>query len=215
MQELPAISICVYDPIGKQTGETYPADSKWFPGRRGTLDLGSNPEMNASQTDDAAFVEELKLDPPRYKNLADNLRRARAGSQEILSLGALQQRIKDAVPTAKFAIDVLERMALKLRYHLRRNRVIDEVQDVLLYSCLTREEAKLNRSEFDVFYSGEASTVSKGKRTPRQFKQCLGCQKRFLAKRADNLTCSPKCRQRVVRSATMSQISKITRLKAA
>lgn len=52
-------------------------------------------------------------------------------------------------------------------------------------------------------------------RTPRTFKMCPGCGRRFLARRANNLTCSDRCRKRVTRMGPVSQISETTLPKAA
>lgn len=44
----------------------------------------------------------------------------------------------------------------------------------------------------------------------RHFVTCAGCGHRFLAKRADNSTCSARCRARVSRKSQMSQIAENT-----
>ena len=54
--------------------------------------------------------------------------------------------------------------------------------------------------------------VRSTERTPRKFKECLGCGRRFLAKRANNTTCSPKCR---LRASRMKQIAALPPSKAA
>jgi hypothetical protein len=41
---------------------------------------------------------------------------------------------------------------------------------------------------------------------PRHFVTCIGCSRRFLAKRADATACSPRCRQRAARRTRVSQI---------
>ena len=43
----------------------------------------------------------------------------------------------------------------------------------------------------------------------RQFKECLGCGRRFLAKRVNNTTCSANCRQKVHRGVGLSLMSQI------
>jgi hypothetical protein len=63
----------------------------------------------------------------------------------------------------------------------------------------------------DLAVSGSAVKRA-GKTTPRQFKKCLGCERKFLAKRANNLTCSTRCRARVSR---VSQIGRNTLSEAA
>jgi hypothetical protein len=45
---------------------------------------------------------------------------------------------------------------------------------------------------------------------PRMFKVCLGCERRFLAKRANNLTCSSRCQRRVHRKVGVSDFVKMT-----
>ena len=45
----------------------------------------------------------------------------------------------------------------------------------------------------------QAKIQAKAKPRRRKFQICLGCSKRFQVKRADTLTCGPKCRSRVAR----------------
>jgi hypothetical protein len=45
---------------------------------------------------------------------------------------------------------------------------------------------------------------------PRMFKICLGCERRFLAMRANNLTCSPTCQKRANRKVGVSDFVKMT-----
>jgi hypothetical protein len=69
-------------------------------------------------------------------------------------------------------------------------------QDALDYICLRRPVTK--------------SAVRKAK---RHFVLCLGCGNRFLAKRADNTTCSPKCQRRALRRSKNGPVSDISILK--
>jgi hypothetical protein len=46
-------------------------------------------------------------------------------------------------------------------------------------------------------------------RRSRHLKECLGCGRRFLAKRANNTTCSANCRQKVHRGVGLSPMSQI------
>ena len=46
-------------------------------------------------------------------------------------------------------------------------------------------------------------------RRSRQFKECLGCGRRFLAKRANNTTCSASCRQKAHRGVGLPPMSQI------
>ena len=55
----------------------------------------------------------------------------------------------------------------------------------------------------------------KSRRVVRHYKNCLGCGKKFLAKRANNTTCSPKCQRKAHRKARMSEIPANTLLEAA
>jgi hypothetical protein len=47
----------------------------------------------------------------------------------------------------------------------------------------------------------ETEITTTKKTTPRRFVVCLGCDKRFLAKRKNNTTCSPRCQRRALRRA--------------
>jgi hypothetical protein len=66
-------------------------------------------------------------------------------------------------------------------------------QDALDYICLRRRAAK--------------KIVPKPK---RHFVLCLGCGNRFLAKRADNITCSPKGQRRALRRSKNDPVSDIS-----
>jgi hypothetical protein len=57
--------------------------------------------------------------------------------------------------------------------------------------------------------------AASGRKTPRTFKVCSGCGRRFLARRANNTTCSDRCRKRVTRIGPVSQITESTSFKAA
>jgi hypothetical protein len=86
-------------------------------------------------------------------------------------------------------------------------------------------ETGIPKNAFDlVCWSDLAVTAvrakAKSSRTvPRQYKNCLGCEKRFLAKRANNTTCSPRCQRRAHRKAlptvAVSEIAVLTPAKPA
>lgn len=70
-----------------------------------------------------------------------------------------------------------------------------------LGAALTREEERLSLDDMRTKWSVQDINIRTGKRTPRHFINCLGCDKRFLAKRANNLTCSPRCRLKAYRKS--------------
>ena len=74
-------------------------------------------------------------------------------------------------------------------------------------SELVPEETVMTLTEITERYPLDEVTVRRERKKSRSYKNCLGCDRRFLAKRANNLTCSPKCRQRVARTPSLSQIS--------
>jgi hypothetical protein len=73
-------------------------------------------------------------------------------------------------------------------------------------ASLTKEEESMSLDEVRELWSMEEASAKKTRRTKRHFVNCLGCGKRFLAKRANNTTCSPRCRQRAARRVSLSQI---------
>jgi len=46
-------------------------------------------------------------------------------------------------------------------------------------------------------------------RRSRHFRECLGCGRKFLAKRPNNTTCSARCRQKAHRGVGLSPMSQI------
>ena len=80
-------------------------------------------------------------------------------------------------------------------------------------------DSAIPKNEFELISWSDLS-VAEGsakdrKKAPRTFKACAGCGRRFLAKRANNLTCSNKCRLRANRRNRLIQITETTLLKAA
>jgi hypothetical protein len=65
-------------------------------------------------------------------------------------------------------------------------------------------------SDLAVTASIQTKAKSAYKAVPRKFIECLGCSRRFLAKRANNLTCSARCRLRAHRKSAMKQIPEMT-----
>ena len=63
-----------------------------------------------------------------------------------------------------------------------------ECQDPECPKCFTERQRAVSRSK------------------TRHFVTCIGCSRRFLAKRADATACSPRCRQRAARRTKVSQI---------
>ncbi len=88
----------------------------------------------------------------------------------------------------------------------------------ILNRIATHGEDAVPRNEFDLVCWSDlqvpAGTQTKAKLIykpkPRMFKVCLGCERRFLAKRANNLTCSPRCRSRASRKSGMTHFVKMT-----
>jgi hypothetical protein len=85
------------------------------------------------------------------------------------------------------------------------------------------EDTAIPRDTFDlVCWSDLALTAGKQtkaesayKPKPRKYVVCLGCERRFLAKRANNLTCSPRCQRRAHRKVAVSDFVKMTLPEAA
>ncbi len=67
-------------------------------------------------------------------------------------------------------------------------------------------EYAMTVDEVRIMWAIDEDAKVKSKRKSRKFKSCLGCGRRFLAKRGNNLTCSARCRQRYGRKSSMSQI---------
>src|ERR1700691_5441881 len=82
-------------------------------------------------------------------------------------------------------------------------------------AALTRDEEAMSVDEVREMWAADQVKIRKARRVRRHFVNCLGCDKRFLAKRANNLTCSPRCRQRATRRASLSQIPAQTPLQTA
>jgi hypothetical protein len=77
-------------------------------------------------------------------------------------------------------------------------------------ASLTRDEQAMSADEVRQMWMTDRDLVIRGrktKRTPRRFVNCLGCDKRFLAKRKNNTTCSPRCQRRALRKSPMSEIT--------
>jgi hypothetical protein len=84
-------------------------------------------------------------------------------------------------------------------------------------------EGAIPRNEFDlvcwsdlqVTTGMQAKAKSRYRSKPRVFRVCLGCEHRFLAKRANNSTCSSRCQRRVHRKVSVSDFVKMTLPEAA
>jgi len=70
-------------------------------------------------------------------------------------------------------------------------------------------------SDLQVTNGVQSKTKPRYQPRPRKFISCIGCQRRFLAKRANNTTCGPRCRRRVSRKVEVSHFVKSTLLEAA
>jgi len=93
------------------------------------------------------------------------------------------------------------KMAIKFLWILKRSK--------------TRDEEAMSVDEVREMWAADQVKIRKARHVRRHFVKCLGCDKRFLAKRANNLTCSPRCRQRATRRASLSQIPAQTPLQTA
>ena len=75
-------------------------------------------------------------------------------------------------------------------------------------AALTRDEAVMSVEEVRYKWATEPESTSKTKKTckaSRHFVICLGCGKRFLAKRKNNTTCGAKCQRRAYRTAIRNE----------
>ena len=81
----------------------------------------------------------------------------------------------------------------------------------IMTDAMRRQSGKVPAPELAV----PQSVVALDRKTPQTFKTCPGCDRRFLARRANNLTCSDRCRKRVTRTGPVSQITESTLSKAA
>lgn len=118
----------------------------------------------------------------------------------------LAEHQSDAVALVKFFLphlsdDVSERRAIKLKARL--DKLTGDPWQVIHLSELTPSEEYVSAEALQALL-GPASP-KKTRRKPRKYTSCLGCGRRFSAKRANNTICSAKCRQKVRRDR-LSQI---------
>lgn len=97
--------------------------------------------------------------------------------------------------------DVSERRAIKLKARL--DKVAGDPWLVIHLSELTPSEEYVSAETLESFLG--VGSPKKTRRKPRKYTSCLGCGRRFLAKRANNTICSAKCRQKLRRDR-LSQI---------
>lgn len=102
------------------------------------------------------------------------------------------------------AQNIVDRMALYPERGIPKNAF-----DLVCWSDLVITDAAI--------YSDAEGVRAKSryKPKPRRFVTCIGCQRKFLAKRADNTTCSPRCRRRASRKDRVSHFVKMTLREAA
>lgn len=126
----------------------------------------------------------------------------------------------------KPAMEVCRKMAIKFLWLLNNSvkRNPEGKNWIPTHSCvdltttgasLTKDEEAMSVDEVRELWAVEEASAKKTRRTKRHFVNCLGCGKRFLAKRANNTTCSSRCRQRAARRASLSQIPAEAALEAA
>jgi hypothetical protein len=92
---------------------------------------------------------------------------------------------------------MLDRRAQKLLRGIARSKagtVPANALDLAAWSELNDAEAA--GAEIVV---GEVAKLRQRERTPRKFVRCLGCDKRFLARRKNHVTCSSRCQRRANR----------------
>jgi hypothetical protein len=100
---------------------------------------------------------------------------------------------------------MLDRRAQKLLRGIARSKagtVPANALDLAAWSELNDAEAA--GAEIVV---GEVAKLRQRERTPRKFVRCLGCDKRFLARRKNHVTCSSRCQRRANRKTAKVALS--------
>jgi hypothetical protein len=111
-------------------------------------------------------------------------------------------------PTQRIATLRARKLIMGIAMHGEKAVPANEM-DLVSWSELSKSEEKFGIDPEDAMAVDAMAAVtitgSTGssqrvpRRVPRSFKNCMGCNRRFLAKRANNMTCSTRCRQRALR----------------
>jgi hypothetical protein len=134
----------------------------------------------------------------------------RAGKTDSLIYRILQSPSYRTVEIVERFLDAAIIAGDKSNLRCRAQNILDRITK--------HGDSAIPRNEFDLVCWSDLQ-VTTGMQTkvksiykpkPRKFIACLGCERRFLAKRANNLTCSPRCRRRVSRKDGVSHFVKNT-----
>ena len=168
--------------------------------------------MNVSLNADREFITALEqADPPRHDRLMRSIRRANPGMSMPEDQALTNFML--GLPTAQYRFAIIAgpgapldplRVAVDEALH---NGTVDEyVKAIVAYASAPWPKPTATEP-----VSADAPSVRK----TRHFAHCLGCGRKFLQKRADNVVCSGRCQKRAHRRTAMSDIPEITLPKAA